>query len=331
MKILITGIGGAAGISIAKSLDEFYLVGVDANPYAPGKVLVNEFYRIPYAHEENFVEELAKIAKECYCMFCTVDEELPIVARNMNSFGCRVLVSPPESIERCLDKFALHSYLRSKGLPSPKTMLLENQSFEELMAELGPFIIKPRRGRGSRDFFVVKNEDYFRFIVSAKNYLKKDFICQKELTGVEYSVDVLLDENGKTLIAVPRERIVTDSGVSIVGKTIINPKLQEIVSKVVEALELRYIVNVQLKEDENGEPYVTEVNPRPAGTLYLTTLAGVNMPKILVKLLMHEKIEAWDLKYEELVMYRIFEEKIATEHGKGEETKKTNMRSTTFI
>ncbi len=324
-KILITGIGGAAGISVAKSLNEFYLVGVDANPNAPGKVLVNEFYQIPYAREENFVEELTKIAKECYCMFCTVDEELPIVAKNMDVFGCKVLVSPLESIERCLDKFALHSYLRDRGLPTPKTVLLENQSFEELMTELGPFIVKPRRGRGSRDFFEVKNEDYFRFILSAKNYLKKEFICQKELKGKEYSVDVLLDENGKFLIAVPRERILTDSGISIVGKTVINPKLQEIVPRIVEALGLKYIVNVQLKEDENGEPYVTEVNPRPAGTLYLTTLSGVNMPRLLIKLLAKEEIEPWELRYEELIMYRLFEEKIA---GKKEEEENRKAKYT---
>ena len=61
-RVTVTGIGGGAGMSIVKSLrrlQDCYIVGLDADEYAAGRDLVDEFHKIPEAVDKDFVDKLA--------------------------------------------------------------------------------------------------------------------------------------------------------------------------------------------------------------------------------------------------------------------------------
>jgi carbamoyl-phosphate synthase large subunit len=307
MKILITGVGGASGAGLAKVLrTNHYLMGVDANPHAPGKVLVDEFHVVPYASDKGYLRKLKALATGCDALFCTVDEELPIVAKNARKLGCKVLTPDFRAVENCLDKAKCIQILEKVGVNVPKTITVDKRKYEEIKKALGtPFVLKPRRGRGSRNINIIKNKDDY-------THCKKsdiDFIAQEYLRGEEYTVDVLLDKKAKAIAIVPRKRVLTDRGVSIVGETVKNETIVKFAKKAAEALKLKYIVNVQMKNGKKRTPKITEINPRPAGTLPLTVRAGVNMPELALKIAGGKPISQKELKYESgIVMYRHWEE-----------------------
>jgi carbamoyl-phosphate synthase large subunit len=306
-RVLITGIGGAAGICVAKALrDRYHLVGVDANPNATGQVLVDEFQVVPLASSPEFLHKLVEVSEGCDALFCTVDEELYTVSKNRGRFACRVLVSDHIAIENSLDKLRCAELLGRAGVAVPKTVEVGQKSFSELSDELGlPFFIKPRRGRGARDVVVTKSrEDFERWRATFK---QGDYIAQEYLGGDEYTVDVLLRDK-RALVTVPRRRLLVDSGVSIVGMTVRDDGISDMAARAAEALGLNYIVNVQIKVGRDG-PRVTEVNPRPSGGLVLTVRAGVNMPELALRIARGEPISEDELRYESgLLMLRYHEE-----------------------
>jgi carbamoyl-phosphate synthase large subunit len=171
-----------------------------------------------------------------------------------------------------LDKFALAK--RCKNIVDvPKTQLFEDPAEFESWAY--PLIIKPRVGSGSRG---VRRIDAFSELVGIQP--SRDLIVQEFLPGTEYSVDVLADANGTIRAVVPRERMLVDSGVAVVSRTVRDKGLMSAAAVVAMAVGITHIANVQLRRRPDGTPALLEVNPRTPGTMPLTVASGVNMPAL---------------------------------------------------
>jgi hypothetical protein len=86
-------------------------------------------------------------------------------------------------------------------------------------------------------------------------------IGQEFLPGPEYSIDVLADATGNVLAAVPRARIRVDSGVSVAGRTVHDPELEDFGRQVALATGLTYVANVQCKRDHAVLPGAARGKP----------------------------------------------------------------------
>ena len=91
---------------------------------------------------------------------------------------------------------------------------------------------------------------------------------------------MLADVSGHVVASVPRVRERVDSGVSVAGRTMHDPELEQLGAAVATATGLTYIANVQFRRDVAGRPALLEVNPRVPGTLPLTVASGVDMPRM---------------------------------------------------
>ncbi|RLI24565.1 MAG: hypothetical protein DRO52_05375 [Candidatus Hecatellales archaeon] len=281
--MLITGIGGPGGIAVAESLRKadhakYYLLGVDCDPYAPGRVMVDDFSPIPPAVDDGFVASLLRVSKGFDALFCTVDEELPKVSSYAKEFECKVFVSPFKAVATCLDKFKTFKALRRAGIPVPNTIPYKLGVKGTLEAFDYPLIVKPRHGRGSRNIFKVASRRELEAVGQITGNM--EMLIQEYVEGPEYTVDVLANEKSELVACVPRERIRIRTGLTIVGRTVKNGRFTELAEKIAKTLELKYIFNFQCR---GVDLKVTEVNPRPSGTMILSTMAGVNMPKILLE------------------------------------------------
>ena len=276
---MVTGVGGAAGVSVLSSLalgDRCRLVGVDSDAHARGQFIASEFHVIPAANDDRFIPCLLDLAKGCDALFCTVDEELPLVAAAKPDFDCEVFVSGRESVENCLDKLSAEKVLRGSGIASPMTWPYEER--EAALRELGfPLIVKPVSGRGGTNVFKVLNS---RALDAVGQLTDDRLLVQEYLRGPEFTVDVLADEHAELRKLVVRERVRTKGGVTTVGRTAGPAPFLEQVKRVLAALDLKYISMVQFRSDP---PRVMEVGPRPAGSMILSTCAGVNMPLMLLE------------------------------------------------
>ena len=280
VRVMITGAGGPAAVSVMKSLSadaSVSLIAADMDPWAAGLYLVPPEARtlVPAGTDPRYAD--ATLAR-CAAMgvdvlIPTCDAELRPLGKARDEFrqaGIELLLAPDSALEVCLDKLALAE--RCAGhLPVPRTERLDKIADPESWTY--PVMIKPRSGSGSRGISVAaSSEELLRLEPSP------DFLVQDYLPGEEYSVDVLADVTGHVVAAVPRVRERVDSGVSVAGRTVHDAELERLGAGVAAATGLTYVANVQFRRDTGGKPALLEVNPRFPGAMPLTVASGVDMP-----------------------------------------------------
>ncbi len=295
MKILLTGAGGPAAISVWKSLDrshELWMADMDAR--APGLYLVPPARRLllPRGDDATFAQAAldACRANGIEAMVSTVDAELVPLAEMRAEFeaaGIRLPMSPFETLRLCRDKLALLRKLESV-VPVPAYMVL-TAATPSLPAPF-PWFTKPRAGSGSRDLTRIDS-------MADLAALPRDgsLLLQEYLPGEEYSVDVYAREDGRVIAAVPRERMKTDSGIAITARTLHLPEVIDAAVRAAQGAGVRYVANVQFRRAADGRFKLLEINPRFPGTLPLTAAAGVDIPRLMV-----EELEGRPVKDNEL-------------------------------
>lgn len=305
-RVLVTGAGGPAGVAVIRSLlkrDGVEVFAADMDGWASGLYLVPPERRriISPGKSEGFVDELIGLCADdaIDVLFSTVDVELPPLARRRTELGAVLAAPSLDTLETCLDKFAL-AVRCAPLLRTPTTHLVGPAAAAEDWTF--PIIVKPRSGAGSRGVRLVHS----RADLDALGH-DETLIAQENLPGDEYSVDVIANANGTVIAAVPRTRTRVDSGVSIAGLTVRDEGLEATATAVAEAIGLIGVANVQLRRDVNGVPALLEVNPRFPGAMPLTIAAGVDMPSLALDLALGLDLPA-SIPFREIANVRFLED-----------------------
>lgn len=308
-RVLTTGTGGPSGIAILKDLDDgpYRLFSGDIDPFATGLYLVPEAQRmiLPRGDDPEFVDGLLAICEQLHIdvLIPTVDSELLPLTRRKAEFeaiGTRMVIASEETVEVCLDKWALHT--RCEGsVRVPATTLVDSEFDPTLIGT--PAIVKPRTGSGSRGIRLIDDS-------ASMEVLRRDgsLLVQELLPGPEFSLDVFASRTGEVLAVVPRERLKTDSGIVITGRTIHDPELEKFGIDVAGLIGLNTVANVQVKGTSEGVLALLEVNPRFPGTMPLTIASGVDMPKLAVDEALGRELPQGPLTFRDLAVVRSFEE-----------------------
>ena len=294
MNILITGIGGPSGITTLSLMPkDVKTFGCDADAEAEGRVrktgLEAPFFKVPLAREEGFLDAIRELVRENQIdlLIPQVDEELLFFAEN--DVGTRVVVSPPITLNTCLDKYQLYERFKDRGL-CPAYALGDSE-----IRIYGQVFVKPRRGRGSR------NSAGFASVSGIpKEFLTNSYVISEFLPGTEYTVDAMCDFQGSLVYAVPRVRTETLHGISIRGRTEKNREIMEITHEICKVLKFIGPINLQFKLDKAGKPKLVEINPRFSGGLPITAAAGINPVEILLELFRGNEIPKERLVWEEM-------------------------------
>lgn len=309
-RILITGAGGPAAICAYKALKDrpydFFMADMD--PLAIGLYFVEPAKRfvIPGGIKPGFNEAILNLCKQhrIDILIPTVDVEfVPLmeIKESFDAIGCRIVSCKKEVLGIILDKLKLMD--KCKG----KVILPQYQSLEEYL--INPqisskkMVFKPRSGSGSRGIIITSAPDH----KVLENLKKENYMVQEFIGGKEYSIDVMLNKDSSVAAAVVRERLKVDSGVVVASKTIKNKEIQDYCVKIAQAVGVTYGANIQVIVDENGTPYLLEINPRFSGGLSLVVESGPNIPLMCVEhALSGNSIPYVD--YKELAMVRYYEE-----------------------
>lgn len=309
MRILVTGAGGAAAVSIWKSLaadHELHMADID--PVAAGLYLVPPDRRliIPRGDSPELVPALHRACHErrIEALLPTVDAELAPVAAARASFeaiGVALPISPVECLRICRDKQLLMDAVRGK-VPIP-----DSEPLTEAVAarvDRFPRFAKPREGAGSRGIARIDSR-------ADLDLQPKDgsVMLQEYLPGEEYSVDVYVSRDGRVVAAVPRVRMKVDSGIAVASRTVKAPEVVEAAVRTAELIGIRGTANIQFKRAADGVFKLLEVNPRYPGTLPLTGAAGVDMPKLMADELAGRTLPDGLLPFSELMVVRYWTER----------------------
>lgn len=311
MNILLTSVGRR--VSLVKFFKEAlegdgYVYSADCDPTAPALYVSDKSFLVPRVNDKDYIPFiLDKCKKEnIKLVIPLIDPELPILAQERENFlkeGIIPLISSYETVMIGYDKILTYRFLVENSFPSPKTYLVNKNLLEEKLNF--PLIIKPRFGSAS--IGVQKCEDY----QDVEFYSRKisEPILQEFLQGDEITLDVLCDFEGNPISIVQRKRLKVRGGEVERGVTIKNYELMSLALDLVRKLKPFGVINIQCFLTSNGF-YFTEINPRFGGGYPLTHHAGVNFPKLLVKLTKGEEINAFIGDYKEGVLMLRYDEGI---------------------
>ncbi len=313
LTVLVTAVGATTGISVIKGLrrqNEFLvrIVGTDTNPryMIAGSWFCDAFHEVPAAIDPEYVSAMLDIcrAERVDILLPIVDPELLVLAEHKDLFaarGVQIVVSDPETVRTCNDKFATYQFFLHHDIPTPRTWLPNEISKIGKMPY--PLFVKPRDGVSSINAFRVNSAQELQAAINSVPNL----IVQEYVEGIEFTTDVLADLGGHVFAVVPRERIQSRAGISYKGRTSHDERLFRWGKKIAELLEIRGPANLQCMVSGDRMCYL-EINPRFSGSLPLTIAAGVNTPLWAIKMCTGATPPAQLLPFKELVMTRYWSE-----------------------
>jgi predicted ATP-grasp superfamily ATP-dependent carboligase len=286
-RLLVTGTGGIGGINFIRSLrfaeiqcrEKFFIVGTEFNIYYIEFPEVDVRFRTPKHIDENFIPTLIKLVKRYELEFLHPhpSSEAKVISENRSLFeglNIRLYIPRPEDIMP--SKLYIHERLNSSKVPVPKTIRVESMDdIDEAFREFGsPLWIRAVTGAGGRLSLKVNSSEeaklWMRLNVIQGRIKENEFIVQEYLPGRDLAFDSLWF-NGKLVTSYARERLEYPfkhisltgiTGTPSVAKTIHDDEVNSIGIAAVKALNPNPhgFYSVDLKEDLDGKPKVTEVD-----------------------------------------------------------------------
>jgi carbamoyl-phosphate synthase large subunit len=311
LKVLVTGAGALLGQGLIKSLrlckSNYNIVAVDPDPRAVGLYWSDTAYVVPLASAPDYLSVVCRILgrERPDAVLIGTDVELMAFAAHKieleTTYNTRIVVSPPEVIRIADDKWLTYEFLKSHGLPYPRSVLPDRM--ECLLNECGfPLVVKPRIGARSVGTSVVKNEAELRIALQmTTNPIIQECVATPR---DEYTSGILVTEKGGEAVVTMR-RDLRDGNTYrayVEPDSLFNPFLLS------TALTLGGYgpLNFQFRVAD-GVPKIFEINARFSGTTPLRAYAGFNEVDFLLRhLILDEPIPAPVLR--KIVVLRYWEE-----------------------
>jgi carbamoyl-phosphate synthase large subunit len=261
----------------------------DASPLAPAQYAAQVRETVPRMDDPAYVPALAAICERhgVGAVLPLTDLDIEILARAREAGTLPALVPSAEVAAATYDKYETHRLLGALGLPSPPTVLPE----DDLSALDYPVMVKPRRGSGARSIHLARSEDEARFFIE---YVAEPVMVQRAMSGPEISIDCLGDGDGRCLNAIPRTMLESRGGESIKGAVIDDAEMIALGRLVVEALGLRGPATIQVFRDPDAGLGITDVNARFGGAFpapAYAALPGRTYPELIVAMAAGRTVE----------------------------------------
>lgn len=277
------------------------IVATDMQLTAPALQVADVKLQVPAVYDPQYINFTLDICKEqkIDALISLNDLELPILAEQKAKFealGVKVIVSDPQVIDICFDKYKTAQWLESLGLHSPKTYtrLADAKAALDLGEIRFPLFLKPRWGSGSIGLEIVEDMEELEIVYSL--LLKKiqktilatasvgdDYILiQEKLTGKEFGLDVMNDLEGTHVAVSVKQKLAMRAGETDKAVTVDLPEVREM--GVIIGRNLHHIGNldVDIMQNSDGDYCVLELNPRFGGGFPFSYEAGVNLPKAIM-------------------------------------------------
>ena len=287
------------------------VVATDMQLSAPALQAADIKIQVPAVYDPQYVDITLGICKahKIDALISLNDLELPILGENKAKFealGVTVIVSDPDVIDICFDKFKTAQWVESIGLNAPKTYVTLASAKEALAkGEIAfPLFMKPRWGSGSIGLETIDDMEeldiYYHLLMKK---IKKSILAtasvgdeyimiQEKLTGKEFGLDVMNDLQGNNVAVSVKQKLAMRAGETDKAITVDIPEVYEMGRKIGENLKHIGNLDVDIMQRANGDYCVLELNPRFGGGYPFSYEAGVNMPKAILEWLRGEKVDS---------------------------------------
>lgn len=274
----------------------------DASAAAPALQEADRGFVLPPVNRIDYFDVLLSICQQhqVRLLIPLNDLELPLLASQRDRFlkvGTLVVISSPDVVDTCYDKWATFEFLESSGIPAPKTYLSLAEAGEAIArGEITfPLVIKPRWGSASIGIeYAEDNEEMelaYRFVKKhiARTFLaevsandpEKCILIQERLSGHEYGLDVINDLDGCYIATFVKRKLAMRAGETERAVTVDNDQLKKLGETLGQ--KLSHVGNLDCDVLVGQKGYcVLEMNPRFGGGYPFSHLAGANLPATLI-------------------------------------------------
>ena len=309
-RIVVTGAGGSPAANFVHSLrlapEPFHVVGTDTSAFHLELAPVDARYLLPPADDPGYLDELNAVAEAegAELVHPQPEQEVLLLAREHQRLRAATFLPQAETVEICQDKATFAGRMVEAGLATPRFARAEDE--ESLRASTAAILedreqawVRAVRGAGARASLPVATPDqavaWAEYWIERRGLAYADFMVSEFLPGREFAFQSIW-RDGELVTSAARERLeyvfghLMPSGQSSspsVARTVRRQDVNETAAQAVLAVDDRAtgVFCVDLKEDEDSRPLVTEIN---AGRFFTTSNflaeAGANMPYSYVQL-----------------------------------------------
>jgi carbamoyl-phosphate synthase large subunit len=300
--ILLTGTGKRYDI-VSCFAAQTLTIAADPSPLAPAQYAAHVRVAVPRMDDPEYVPALQALCEEhgVGAVLPLTDLDIEILARASEVGRLPALVPSAEVARATYDKYETHLLLGRLGLPSPPTLLPQ----DDLSVLEYPVMVKPRQGSGARSIHLAHDPAQARFFI---DYVERApggprpkglpgperVMVQRAMGGEELSIDCLGDRDGRCLNAIPRTMLESRGGESIKGQVVHDEELIELGRRVMEALAVRGPATIQVFRDPDIGVGITDVNTRFGGAFpapAYAALPGRTYPELIVRMAAGEQVE----------------------------------------
>jgi len=332
--ILVMGAGGTAGINFIECLvkaGRYNIVGCDINDWhleiLKGKFKEVKTYVSPNCLDvtyNQFINDLI-VKENIDFVHAQPDMEVEVLGKSREQIKATTFLPSDRMISRCRDKYITNrmlsamtplAYLVDESLIHFQILSIQEEAGNEKVW------LRAVRGAGSRAALPVTSAEqalnWIKYWKETKRLEANDFMLSEFLPGKEYAFQSVW-KDGELITSMARERVeylmgnLFPSGQSSspsVAVTVHNDAVNETATTAIRLLDsdANGVFCIDMKEDVEGRPHVTEVN---AGRFFTTSNFfahfGANMPDTYIQLGLGEEVtglEQYNALQKDLVWVR---------------------------
>ena len=278
------------------------VLACDSSDHAPALLGADFCFLVPSLDHPDYYNRLEEICNtyDVGLLIPVHDLELDLLATHadrLRSIGTYPLISPPEVVAVCQDKWASYQLLKLLDIATPDTyptLAAVCDALDQGQADY-PLLIKPRWGVSSIGVELIRNERELelafewglvqlqRTMLDKLRRAEPDrcFIFQQHLHGQEYGMDVINDLDGRHRATVARRKLVMCAGNTDRAVSVEDPHLAHIGRRLAERLRHVGCLDVDVMETADGF-FVIDLNPRIGGGYPFSHEAGADLPSALI-------------------------------------------------
>ena len=238
-----------------------------------GEKTADYFYPISIVEKERILDICKKINP---IGIITIASDLANITVNYVAEKLGLICNGVKNTEVATNKHLMRIIFEKNGLPSPKSILIENENDKSFSDFNYPLIVKPTDRSGSRGIFKVeKPEDMEQAILRAREEsFEKKVLVEEFVDGQEYSVEYISWKGEHYFLAITKKY--TTGAPKFIETGHIQPaydiseqtecKIKNLVPQILDAIGVFYgASHTELKITNEGEIKIIEVGARMGG------------------------------------------------------------------
>jgi len=261
------------------------IIATDASQLAPALYDADKYYIVPRIDDPTYINAIINICVENKVrgILSLIDPELSILAKHYEDFkkiGVTPIISNQNLIELSFNKYEFISKVKESGFNHIKSYMSLNEFYVDYNKNIieFPVFVKPIHGSASININKVHNLEELESLFNKSN----DLLIQEYIKGREFGADCYIDLiDGEIKSIFVKEKLLMRAGETDKSVSIRNIKLEELITKFLSIFKYRGVIDIDILEQE-GEYYISEVNPRFGGGYPHAYEIGINMPRMII-------------------------------------------------